>query len=341
MTDGPQRIEDLLLDLHLDRLDPARADELNAALSEDADLASRSHVLGEVLGRLDACEVSDPSYDLSAMVMARIDEQAAILPFRQAASAVPPGSAQDLSASPVLSLRELIAIAACITLFVGIFVPGYFKAQSIAMRNRCLDNVRQIWAGTSQFAEANAGFLPHTGYVEGGSWLPTRVPNVRRFSNTAYVYRLVKDGYVRDTRIFVCPASPHGRPMLADNYREFNDFAEPVNTTYSYLFMNVPKPLRVSDLKTGRGQLVLVADSNPLFDGRSAAQVNPYDETGDNSVAHEGASGQNAAYITGQADWFSQPTIGVDGDNIYRAGKLVRYQGTERPVCPTDTLLVP
>lgn len=46
-------------------------------------------------------------------------------------------------------------------------------------------------------------------------------------------------------------------------------------------------------------------------------------------------------YVTGHAAWFTHPTIGVDHDNIYRAGKLVRYQGIETPAFATDTLLVP
>jgi hypothetical protein len=278
---------------------------------------------------------------LAEAVLERVEAQTAIYPFEHAASAVPAGSAHDLSASPVLSLRELIAIAACVTLFVGIFVPGYFKAQNIAVRNRCLDNLRQIWGGAAEFAEANNGYVAHAGYVPGASWLPTRVPNVKRASNTAYMYKLVKDGYIRDTRVFICPASPNARPMRADNYGEFEDFAEPANNSYSFLFMNVPEPRRLADLQTdSKGAMVLVGDRNPLTDTQYAAKLNPYDESSCNSPTHDGA-GQNAVYVTGQAAWFTQPTIGVDRDNIYRAGRLVRYQGTESPIGPTDTLLVP
>jgi len=343
MTDGPERIEFLLLDLHLQQLDAEQAARVNEAVAGLPDVAEKNNRLCEVLSLLDRYPAPPARSGLAEAVLQKVESQTAIYPFERRASAVPAGSAHDLSASPALSLRELIAIAACVTLFVGIFVPGYFKAQNIALRNRCLSNLRQIWDGASQFAEAHEGHLAHAGYVPDASWLPTRVPNVKRVSNTAYMFRLVKDGYVRDTRIFICPAAPNARPMLVENnnYTPFRDFAEPANNTYSYLFMNVPRPKRLADLQTGsKGAMALAGDLNPLTDSHWAAKLSPYDENSCNSPTH-GGEGQNVVYVTGQAGWFTYPTVGVDRDNIYRAGKILRYQGTETPVGPTDTLLVP
>jgi hypothetical protein len=330
MTDRPERVEFLLLDLHLQQLDAEQAARVEEAVAAFPDLAAKNERLTEVLSLLDRCPAPPARPGLAEAVLAKVEAQTALYPFEKPASAVPAGSAHDLSASPVLSLRELIAIAACVTLFVGIFVPGYYKAQNIAIRNRCLDNMRQVWAGAAEYAGANDGHLAYAGYVPGASWLPTRAPNVKRVSNTAYMYKLVSDGYVRDARVFICPAAPNGRPMLADDYREFQDFAEPAN-----------KPRRLADMQTeSQGAMVLVGDRNPLTDSQYASKLNPYDENSCNSPTHGGA-GQNVVYVTGQARWFTSPTVGVDRDNIYRAGKLVRYQGTETPICATDTLLVP
>lgn len=342
MTDRPERVEFLLLDLKLQQLDAEQACRVEEAIAAFPDLAEKNHRLQEVLSLLDRCPAPPPRPGLAEAVLSKVEAQTAIYPFEKPAPAVPPSPAHELSAIPVLSLRELIAIAACVTLFVGIFVPGYFKAQNIAIRNRCLDNLRQVWTGTAEFAGANNGYLAHAEYVPGGSWLPTRTPNVRRVSNTEYMYRLLKDGYVRSSRVFICPAEPNARPMLADNYRAFRDFAEPANNTYSFLFMNVPKSQRrLENLYAGPGgAMVLAGDRNPLTDGQYASRLNPYDENSCNSPTHEGV-GQNAIYITGEGAWFTYPTIGVDRDNIYRAGRLVRYQGIETPVSPTDTLLVP
>jgi hypothetical protein len=342
MTDGTERVEFLLLDLHLQQLDPEQARHVQDAISTFPDIAEKNNRLGDVLGLLDRCEPPVPRSGLAERVLERVEAQTAIFPFEKAASAIPAGSAHDLSGSPVLSLRELIAIAACVTLFVGIFVPGYYKAQSIALRNRCLDNLRQVWGGASEFAEANQGYLAHAGFVPGGSWLPTRVPNVQRASNTAYMYKLVKGGFVRDTLVFICPAVPNARPMRADSFAEFNDFAEPANNTYSYMYMNVPRPVRLEDLEArSAGGMVLAGDRNPLFDGHWGSQFSPYDENSCNSAVHENGAGQNVVYVNGRAAWFTQPTIGVDRDNIYRAGKQLHYLGNESPVSSTDTLLVP
>lgn len=250
MTDRPERVEFLLLDLHLQQLDAEQASSVEEAVEAFPDLAEKDNRLTELLSLLDRCPAPPARPGLAERILEKVEAQTAVYPFERAASAIPAGTAHDLSASPVLSLRELIAIAACVTLFVGIFVPGYFKAQNVAVRNRCLDNLRQIWNGSAEFAEANNGNLAHAGYVPGASWMPTRVPNVRRVSNTAYMYKLVKDGYIRDTRVFICPASPNARPMVAENYRDFEDFAEPANTSYSFLFMNVAQPRRLADMQT-------------------------------------------------------------------------------------------
>lgn len=339
MRHEPESVESVLLDLHLGRLAPEQARQIQERLASLPELASQSRALHHVLGLLDAYDGPEPPEDLTASVMARVQEQARVLPFKEAASAVPAGSAQDLSASPVLSLRELIAIAACITLFVGVFVPGYFKAQRIAARNLCREHLRQIGYGMASYTEANDGYLPWAGYVPNGSWLATRTPNVRRFSNTKPVFLLLRHGFVRDrdSRIFTCPSAPNSRPMIAEDYKEFSDFAEPANNSYSFLFMNLPKGRRVEKMHV---RMALVADRNPLFDSRAVGhRINPYDVG--NSVAHDGGAGQNVVYVSGHGGWFTEPTIGVNRDNIYRAGEMVHYQGTEKPVSKTDTMMVP
>lgn len=340
MHDEPDTIESLLLDLHLGRLDGEQAERVERMLADSPELAERSERLREMLRRLDTYEMPEPSEGLADAVMARIDEQTQPLSFEKAASVVPAGSAQDLSASPAMSLRELIAIAACITLFIGIFVPGYRKAQNIAQRNVCRNNLRLVTQGMDAYTQENDGFLPWQGYVQKASWLATRTPNVPRYSNSGSLFALLRQKYVSndDPSVFLCPSDPDGRPMLADDYRAFDDFAEPANVSYSSMLMNVPKPRRAARMNP---RMVLIADRNPLFDQRAGGhRISPYDEVG-NSFTHGEGAGQNAVYIGGQGGWFTEPTIGVDKDDIYRVGDLSRYQGTETPVCPTDTMLVP
>jgi len=339
---NPEQLESLLLDWHLNRLDDEQAKQFEQAIAASPELAKKAESLGKILDRLDQYPTPEPPSDLADRVMAGIEEQSAPILFDEARSAIPAGTAQDLSANPVLSFRELIAIAACITLIVGIFVPGYFKAQNIARRNMCRDNLRQIYTGIVNYAQDNNGYITYAGYVPGGSWLPwhqARTPGVKRASNTRPLFKLIQGKYTPEAKVFICPAVPHARPMLADNYKNFTDFAESSNITYSFQYMNLPKGRKLKDMNI---RMVLLADRNPLFDGRSAGHnLNPYDWETTNSLTHEEGAGQNVVYADGRGGWFTQPTIGVNRDNIYRAGQLTRYQGTETPSSPTDTMLVP
>jgi hypothetical protein len=342
MRDRPETIDELMLDRHLGQLDAEQTERLEQALAAERGAAARDRALGEVLSLLDAYEPPEPPGDLADRVVRRVEEQTAVLPFKEPVSAVPMSSAHDLSASPVLSLRELIAIAACITLFVGVFVPGYFKAQRIAAQNACRENLRQIGYGAHAYAQSHAGFLPWVGYEPKANWLPTRTANIRRYSNTRPMFLLLQLGFIRDNdpRVFNCPADPHARPMIADDYREFSDFPEPANVSYSFLFMNTPEGRKVED-RGPASHMVMIADRNPLFDSRAAGErINPYSELS-NSFAHGDGVGQNAIYVGGRGGWFTEPTIGVNGDNIYRFGQMVHYQGNEEPVSDTDTMLIP
>ena len=170
--------------------------------------------------------------------------------------------------------------------------------------------------------------------------LPTRTPNVKRYSNTRPMYMLLREGHINDNdpRVFICPSMPEARPMIADDHGEFDDFAEPANVSYSALLMNAPKGRHVERMHL---KMVLVADPNPLFDNRPGRhRISPYDDAG-NSLAHEDGAGQNAVYVDGHGGWFTVPNIGVKRDHIYRAGSLVRYEGTEPPTSETDTLVAP
>jgi hypothetical protein len=128
--------------------------------------------------------------------------------------------------------------------------------------------------------------------------------------------------------------------MLADDYRQFTDFAERANNSYSFLFMNWPKGLRLEDMRKGvsRG-MVLVADRNPHFAGTPGAVKRALAYRLSNSLQHEDGAGQNAIHVSGSGGWFTSPKIGVDHDDIYKVGGVEQYQGTERPVSETDTFL--
>lgn len=332
-----------LIDLHLEQLDREEAQPLKSRIAASPELTAQDRAVRDVFRALDTYRVEEPPDDLSDRIMGYIDRQTAALPFRKTQSAVPAGAAHQLAAIPVLSLRELIAIAACITLFVGIFVPGYFKAQNIAARSRCQINLASVGAGAAAYAEANDGYLPQPAYVRGGSWLPTTAPNVPRVSNTQPMYMLRRHGYVKSARVFICPQAlkdRRARPMRTDDYKAFSDFAEPLNCTYSFQYMNVSQGRNIEGMDP---RMALVADRNPFFaeNALSLVTANAHGEDVINSPLHENGAGQNVLFVTGEARWVTRPDVGVDGDDIYRAGELMRYVGTETPRSETDNFLVP
>lgn len=334
-------IEAKLIDLHLGELDPAEAQQVRDAIAASPELSKQNAALALLLGALGTAPVAEPPADLTASVMARIESQTQVIPFPEAQSAVPAGSARDLTASPMMSLRELVAIAACITLFVGIFVPGYYKAQNVASRNLCLNRIRQIGTALASYSQSNDGFLPYSNYVQGASVIPTQNRRVARASNTQPIFQMFQQGHVasNDIRVFICPSSPNGRPMLCEDYEGFNDFAEPANVSFSFQYMNLPQGRRLEDMP---GRMALMADRNPIFDARRAThKLSPYEQW--NSLAHEQGAGQNVLFASGAGNWATSPQVGVNGDNIYQAAghEGVNYDGTETPNGNTDTWLVP
>jgi len=337
MVDKSESIESLLLDWHLGRLEATQRVQIEEALTRSPELALRSQRLRTLLSLLDADEPVPPP-DLAGSVMARIQERTKVIPLPEVSAA---RSVHEVAArGPSLALRDVIAIAACVALFVGIAVPGYFKAHNVSLRHRCQNHLHQISDAMASYGQAHAGFLPYASYIPGGTWLPGQGRNVPRASNTRHVFKLVRQGYIRNVRVFLCPASKDGRPMLADDYRQFTDFAERANNSYSFLFMNWPKGLRPEDMRKGAGgKMVLVADRNPHFAGTPGALERAVAVRLGNSLLHENGAGQNAIRVDGSGGWFTSPNIGVDHDDIYKAGGVVQYQGTERPVSETDTFL--
>ncbi len=334
MTDGSKSWDDLLLDLHLGRLDAERAAEVEEAIASSPDLADKSRGLRELLHLLDADTVDTPA-GLADRVMARIESTDRVIPMPEAAVA----SGQEVrSRGFSFAWRDLLAVAACLVLFFSVAVPGFSKAQNSSRRSRCLTNLRTISNASTLYADAHGGYLPYANHIAGGSWLPTTDPAVPAAPNSRHVFTLARRRYVPNIRVFICPADKNGRPMGPCDPRAIEDFPLPINNSYSFLFMNTPEGVRLQALQPG---MVLMADRNPLLPrvpSRVHVVVQP---DASNSPVHEHGAGQNAVHADGHGGWYTHPTIGIDRDDIYRAGQIDLYQGTETPVAATDTLLPP
>ena len=337
MGDRPNNWDELLLDLHLNRLDAGRAEELEQQVAGSPELAAKSRGLRELLRLLDA-DAPQPPADLADRVMAYIERQDRVIELPKVAA-----SGQRVAGRGWrYGWRDLVAAAACLILFFSVALPGFNKVRSAGYRSRCLDNLHVIAGAMDSYGQANAGYLPHDTYVPGASWLPTNNPNVPYASNTRHVFRIVAQGYVGNLRVFICPADPNGKPMTAADLGTLRDFAQRCNNSYSFLFMNTPQGVRLQELQTGPcRQMVLMADKNPLQVQGAGPQQVAFPPGQGNSPLHDHGAGQNAVYTDGHGQWFTRPTIGVDHDDIYRAGNLNLYVGTEKPVAQTDSFLPP
>ena len=118
------------------------------------------------------------------------------------------------------------------------------------------------------------------------------------------------------------------------DYRSLDNFPSQANVSYS--MQNMAGPYRPT-LKADPN-MVIVGDANPLFDPDVVQELlgGPI-----NSNVHGRAAGQNVLYVTGRVVFAKESTCGVQGDDIWRAGDLTKYTGTEVPQCATDTFLVP
>jgi prepilin-type processing-associated H-X9-DG protein len=334
----PETPTDRLIDLHLGQLDPCDASELREAIAASEALRAKSDRCERILGALDAYAVAGAPGDLADRVLSRIAESEALIPFPSVDTPAALSDAREPAAAgpPTVALHELLAIAACIVLFFGIFIPGYYRAQRISERNLCRQNMHQVFAGLYTYEQANAEYLPYAGFIPNGSWLRPAKPGVVRASNTRHPYLLLKEGHVTNPRVFVCPADPRGLPMLMDNYRQARDFAEPGNCSYSVQNCNVERPLPMTQMSN---RMAYLADKNPLF--RSGVVHTVEAPMALNSMAHGSDGGQNVLFVDGHVRWEQKPTVGVAGDHIYLAGNRTEYAGTEPPTCATDTFLIP
>lgn len=331
--DRPERISDeTLLDYLLKRCGEAEASRVAAVLEQDAEQAARFERLARSLKPLDTWIAPEPSSGMVDDILEAIAAQQPVK-FEEAASTLPPGGEEGVRGSPILSLRELVALAACITIFVGVLVPAFNQARFNSRRQMCANNLGSLFRGASSYAASNAGMLPFAGAAPGRSWLPQ--PGQLRASNRRHLLPAARAGHLR-LRILICPARKGDTPMDPADLARCDDFPSLNNCSYDLQHMTGPTPRRL--VAVARTCMPFVSDVNPLFDGaRFHANVDP--ETS-NSASHRGA-GQNVLQFVGSVVWYKSPLCSPTGDNIWLAGAIRWYNGNEEPTSSTDAFLIP
>ncbi|MHC4065178.1 MAG: hypothetical protein ACYSUI_11875 [Planctomycetota bacterium] len=331
--DQPERINDeTLLDFLLERCDEAEAARIAAVLQQDEEQATRFERLAGTLKPLESWTAPEPRAGMVDDILDAIAAQEPVK-FVPAASTLPSGSDRPSRGSPIISLRELVALAACITIFVGVFVPALNKARFNSRRHRCANNLGSLFRGTSSYATANAGLLPFAGQAPGRPWLGKE--GRPRASNRRHLLPAARGRYFR-LRILICPAREGDTPMDPADLASCDDFPSGDNCSYDLQHMAGPTPRQLA--RVARLRLTFLSDANPLFDGaRFHADVDPERA---NSTSHGGV-GQNVVHFDGSTAWYDSPQRGPTGDNIWQAGARRHYEGTEEPASATDAFLIP
>ncbi len=324
--------ETLLLDLHLERLSHDDKAWLQAELLHDAGLRAKSDKLGNLLRPLDHWTAPQPSTNLADRILAAVKEADATpvsdenLTFTQAKTE------RFFRAMPVRSLKEFLAIAACIALIATVAIPAIYGVRAQAQLSQCTSNLGSIFQGVRLYQAAFGGALPYAGNEIGASWLPGSDSGAPYMSNSRHVYLLTKLNYGPQPEHFACPCCSTSEAMQHDQLASHNDFAQGANITYASLNMAGTTP----NLRP-RGAIAYMSDANPMFvDGRFDAKVNPMSA---NSPTH-GGRGQTVLTLDGTVRQLTTPNYGTNKDNLWMAGDIRYYNGTETPATDDDAFLI-
>jgi len=323
MTDR-ERDEQLLIDYVLGRCEPAEAEEVVARLTSEPAFAAMHADISNAMAALGACDVPDPPADLAERALARVE----VMRRTEALIAAPPPAAPIRA--PLVSYRELAALAAVFVAAMCIIFPSLRRARHETRRALCGANIGMIHTALNHYASGNARALPESPPVA-ENWL--KRPGRTYASNTAGLFVLIRKNYAPPD-VFQCPAAGGGSFTVRS---DLVDFPASRNIGYSYQF-SIGRALRQSDpvLVKVAGQLPILADANPIFAG---GQFRP-ERLGQAVSENHGRTGQNVLYMTGQVRWMTHARVGVAGDNIWLLKGVQDYTGNERPTSKTDTFLL-
>jgi hypothetical protein len=319
--------ESLLLDLLLGQCSREQAEAIQKRLAENERLRLLHRDISNTLSAIKLLPEVEPPDSLVASTMSRIASAR-----RTDALLAREGLARRDVIRPTFSLRELGTVAAVAVVLFGIFGLSYVEVQRRKDRNLCAAQVARLGSALLTYANKNDGYLPSTGTAR-IRWLPsTDQPAV---SNSSSLFKLVLGDFAKPPT-FQCPAVGGESFAIQSG---MNDFPASKYVSYSYQHSLGPRGLWIEDkaLSDVRKDMAILADSTPVFPhGLFRA-----DKVRQAISENHGGTGQNILYLDMHVDFKRSPTVGVNGDNIYLAQGVDKYDGVEKPTTPTDTFLLP
>ena len=320
--------EELLLDWHLDRLEDDDRSWIEAELHRSEEFREKSDRLGKILRPLDHWTIPKAPPSLADKVLQHVERAAG-----DAVSMTPAKEQSSRGGLLRISLRELVAVAACLVLMMGVLFPSMSLIRSRSQRTMCASNLGSIYEGTRLYQSAFGGSLPFAGRPNRASWLPTGPKDRPYASNSRHVYLLVKLNYGLRPEQFVCPACKDAKPMNVADPAAYDDFARASHISYDSLNLAgeipnlIPKPT-----------LAYMSDANPLFVNGEFVESPEPDAA--NSPAHN-HGGQSILTLDGSVIWSTSPVYGPKRDNLWTVQGIRRYTGIETQTSEDDAFLIP
>jgi len=320
MSSRPQNrpTDESLLDFHLDRLENETRSWIEGELARDREVRRRSERLGRILQPLDHWGTSAAPVNLADKVLSHVQR------------ATRPQSAPRVIRGPWGRMREMIAVAACLVLLVGVAVPGMAAVRDRAQRAMCASNLATVFQGVSSYQQA-CDSLPYAGQLARASWLPGADSAAPFASNSRHPYLLVKLKHAKP-KDFLCPGRCDDERVPAEHAETRDDFAEARDMSYDSLNLAGTSP-NVRPPKA----LAYMSDANPLF--VNARFNDTVDPSKTNSPAHRGR-GQTVLKLDGNVQFVRTPVY-AGNDNLWTIRDVRSYRGVEAPTSPDDAFLVP
>jgi prepilin-type N-terminal cleavage/methylation domain-containing protein len=234
------------------------------------------------------------------------------------------------------TLIELLVVVGIFIILLSIFIPYAMSRRETARIVACADHLRQIRDALDQYARVNHNHFPrvradvvardYAFQAFTGPESPDPFADdsqVQENDATAALWLLVRQEYLADPGVFVCPSTSDTPDEAGAPRGSRSNFRQEYNLSYSIAnpYGAAPRYGLHRDLPA---KFVVLADMNP---GVRSEEDNvlgarhdspPLELSRANSRNHRKV-GQNVLYAYGNVEFSRTPFCGVNGDNIYSA----------------------
>lgn len=324
MNEDRNTPQDSIIPYVLGTLSEAEQSAFEAALSSNPDLSKQVDTARRMLSPLDAWSAPPTPSNLVDKVLIRAATTTPLEYVASSTSMEPVGS-ESSGKRRRFGMSELLGLAACIAILVGLYVPGMQSIRSHQLQALCGDNLASYGRGMSMYANESGGQLPNVGPNANSNWLND--PN-RRHLLPAVRNRLVLPKHL------ICPAAD-GTIDEEATLKNIEAFLRRTDLP----FWAVPNANGPTPRINIRITVPLAADANPLFQ-QGQFQRGENGTLTPNSRTH-GGRGQNVLFNDGSTKFIKTPILGETNDNIWLADDIEDYQGTEAQQSATDAFLTP